>query len=154
MNYLLKIQKKLINKPFGRWAFSRLVAGKAPYFKTIKPHIIELRPNYMKAGMKKRKSVQNHLKTIHAIASCNLCEFVAGICMEASIPSHRRWIPTGMDVKYLNKATTDVVADCDLSEVDWDNCTSVPCSVSVKDQNGLEVVKALITMKVSDKKKK
>lgn len=154
MNYLLKLQDKVINKPFGRWLFSKMVARKAPYFTTIKPRIEELKHNYIKVSMKKRPAVHNHIKTVHAIACCNLCEFAAGICMEASIPKHRRWIPIGMDVAYLAKAGTDLTADCDLSAVDWDQTTEVPCVVEVKDTGGVVVVKATIRMKVSDRKKK
>ncbi len=153
MNRVLQLQTKLKAKPFGMAIFSRILARMAPYFKTIKPRVIELRPNYMKASMQKRRAVHNHLKTVHAIASCNLCEFTAGICMEASIPKHRRWIPVGMEVAYLKKANTDLTAVCDLSDVNWDTCDHVKCDVSVKDTEGIEVVKAVITMKVSDKKK-
>lgn len=154
MNRVLKLQSQLKDKPFGKVLFSKLLARMAPYFKTIKPQVIELRPNYMKAGMKKRKAVYNHLKTVHAIASCNLCEFTAGICMEASIPKHRRWIPIGMTVAYLHKAETDLTAEVNLEHVDWETTELVVCQVSVKDNQGLEVVKADINMKVSDKKKK
>ncbi len=140
--------------PFGKMIFSKIVSNKAPYFNTIDPKIITLKPNYIKVSMRKRPAVHNHLKTVHAIASCNLCEYAAGICMEASIPKHRRWIPIGMDIQYLKKATTDLVAECDLSGVDWNTCTEVPCTVSVLDKNEVEVVRAVIKMKVSDKKKK
>jgi len=108
----------------------------------------------MKAGMPIRRAVHNHLKTVHAIASCNLCEFTAGICMEASIPKHRRWIPVGMEVSYLKKAKTDLTAICDLTEVDWENCDHVICDVSVLDTDNVVVVHAKINMKVSDKPKK
>lgn len=154
MNYLLKLQEKVHRFPLGKTIFSRLVASKAPYFKTIKPQIEELKHNHLRASMKKRRSVENHLGTVHAIASCNLCEFAAGICMEASIPKHRRWIPIGMNVQYLKKAETDVEAVCNLSHVNWETTTEVACEVSVLDKHKQEVVKAIITMKVSDKKKK
>lgn len=154
MNYVLKMHSKFSGKPFGKVLFSKIVARKAPYFTTINPIIEDIKHNYIKVSMKKKRSVQNHLKTVHAIASCNLCEFAAGMCMEASIPKHRRWIPIGMDVAYLHKATTNLTADCDLNFVDWENTTEVPCEVEVKDTNGLVVVKATIRMKVSDKKKK
>jgi len=154
MNYLLKLHKQVTKWPFGQQIFSTIAARKAPYFLTIKPQIISLTHNHIKVGMRNRPSVQNHLKTVHAIASCNLCEFAAGICMEASIPKHRRWIPTGMQVNYVHKATTDLTAECDLNFVDWETCSEVPCFVSVKDKTGKEVVTATITMKVSDKKKK
>lgn len=154
MNRILKLQEKLSKYPFGNKIFSYFLARSAPYFLTIKPKVIELKANYMKASMPKRRAVHNHIKTVHAIAVCNLCEFVAGICMESSIPSHRRWIPAGMNISYLKKTTTDLIAEVDLSATDWDNCDEVPCQVSVRDLNGLEVVTATIFMKVSDKPKK
>ena len=154
MNRVLALQEKFRNKPFGVTLFSGLLARMAPYFTTIKPQVVELRHGYMKSAMKKRRAVHNHLKTVHAIASCNLCEFTAGICMEASIPKHRRWIPVGMEVAYLHKATTDLTAECDLSDVDWETVDMVACQVSVCDTSGQEVVHATINMKVSDKKKK
>ncbi len=151
MNRVLKLQEKLSKFPMGKTIFSRVVANMAPYFNTIRPRIEELRPNFIKVSMKKRRAVHNHLKTVHAIASCNLCEFAAGICMEASIPKHRRWIPVGMQVSYIKKAKTNLSATCDLSAVDWDTCEEVICDVSVRDTDNVEVVRALITMKVSDR---
>ena len=153
MNRILRLQEKLANKPFGNRIFSYLLARYAPYFLTIRPQVEELRPNYMRARMRKRRAVHNHLKTVHAIACCNLCEFVAGICMEASIPRHRRWIPAGMEVAYLKKTRSDLTASVDLSDVDWDNCDHVICDVSVLDKEGDVCVRAFINMKVSDKKK-
>ena len=153
-NRILAIQEKLIKVPFGNRIFSGILARFAPYFTTIKPRVIELRPNYMKASMRKRRAVHNHLKTVHAIAMCNLCEFTGGILMEASIPKHRRWIPVGMTVNYVKKASTDLTAICDLSAVEWDTCDKVICLVSVLDKDDVEVMNAAITMLVSDKPKK
>jgi acyl-coenzyme A thioesterase PaaI-like protein len=154
MNRILDLQEKLKKVPFGNSIFSGILARFAPYFTTIKPKVVELRPNYMKASMKKRKAVHNHLKTVHAIAMCNLCEFTGGILMEASIPKHRRWIPVGMTVNYVAKAKTDLTATCDLSHVDWETCDEVICNVSVRDTSDVEVMNAAITMKVSDKPNK
>ncbi|MEO0898850.1 MAG: hotdog fold domain-containing protein [Bacteroidota bacterium] len=151
MNRVLKLHAQMEGKPFGKQLFSRAVARMAPYFKTIRPTVEELRHNYIKVSMKKRKSVTNHLQSVHAIAMCNLCEFAGGIAMEASIPKHRRWIPRGMEVKYLKIAKTDLTATCDLEGTDWENCEAVPCYVSVKDTNGVEVMSAIIDMKVSEK---
>jgi acyl-coenzyme A thioesterase PaaI-like protein len=154
MNRILKLQDQLKSVPFGNSIFSGILARFAPYFTTIKPKVVELRPNYMKASMKKRRAVHNHLKTVHAIAMCNLCEFTGGILMEASIPRHRRWIPVGMTVNYVKKAKTDLTATCDLTHVDWETCDEVICNVSVRDTNDVEVMNAAITMRVSDKPKK
>ena len=150
MNRILALQNKFKKFPFGNLLFSKALAGYAPYFKTIKPRVIELRSGYLKVSMKKRRAVQNHIKTVHAIACCNLCEFAAGICMEATIPKHRRWIPKSMNVDYLAKASSDLTAVCDLSAVDWEQ-SDVICEVPVYDTNGVVVVRAYITMYISAK---
>lgn len=154
MNRIIALQEKTKKLPFGNLIFSSLVARAAPYFTSIKPKVEELTPNYMKVSMKKRRAVHNHLKTVHAIAMCNLCEFAAGICMEASIPKHRRWIPVGMEANYLKKAQTDLTGVCDLGTPLWDEVDAVICPVSVYDLNGVEVMNAKIKMLVSDKPKK
>jgi len=151
MNRILALNKKFSKYPFGKKLFSKFVARIAPYFITIKPVIEEIRPNYIEVSMPKRKAVHNHLKTVHAIAMCNLCEFAAGICVEASIPKHRRWIPIGMTVKYLKKAKTNLIGVCELDQPDWDNIKELDCFVSVKDENQVEVMTANIQMKISEK---
>lgn len=152
MNRVIKLYNKAQKYPLGKWFFSYMVARQAPYFTTIKPQVEELRPNYIKVKMRKRSAVHNHLKTVHAIAMCNLCEYAMGICAESSIPSHRRWIPMGMEVAYLKKATTDLTATCDLTDADWE-LSDVPCFVSVKDAKGVEVMTATITLRVTNKPK-
>ena len=154
MNRLLALQKKVQNLPFGQSIFSYLVARNAPYFLSIKPKIVDLKPHFCEVKMKKRRKVENHIKTVHAIAMCNLCEMAGGLCIEATIPKEYRWIPAGMEVAYLKKATTDLVGTCTLPEIDWANRKEVICFVSVKDDKNVEVMTANIRMKVSPKKKK
>jgi len=62
MNRVLSLQAKCSKYPFGNKIFSRLVAGMAPYFTTIKPSIEVLRPHHIEVSMKKRRSVHNHFK--------------------------------------------------------------------------------------------
>lgn len=154
MNRILRMQESFSKIPFGKNLFSHFVARQAPYFLSISPRIQELKHNYMKTSIRKTKKLENHLGTVHAIAMCNLCEFTAGICMEASIPKHRRWIPVGMQVAYLKKAKTNLTASCDISRTEWDTCNVVDCFVSVRDNQDIEVMTANIQMKVSDKKKR
>ncbi|MEM7299031.1 MAG: DUF4442 domain-containing protein, partial [Bacteroidota bacterium] len=71
---------------------------------------------------------------------------------ESSIPKHRRWIPKGMSVNYLKKATTDLKAVCDLANADWSS-SEVDCLISVFDLQNVEVMNATIKLKVTDKPK-
>ena len=101
---VLATWNKMSVRPFGKWLFSRAVSFKAPYFASIKPRFEEMKPGYAKVSMKKRRSVENHIGTVHAIACCHLAEVAAGTLLEASLPKTMRWLPRSMNVQYLKKA--------------------------------------------------
>jgi acyl-coenzyme A thioesterase PaaI-like protein len=79
----------------------------------------------------------------------NLCELAAGLVMEASLTPVFRWIPRGMEIAYLAKAESDVVATATVVPDSWQSSRDVPVEVAVKDADGREVVRATITMYVS-----
>ena len=82
----------------GRWLFSRLVCWKAPYFRQHRAAHRIAGARRGVASIAHRRKVTNHIGTVHAIALCNLAEFVGGLTCEVSIPRDMRWIPKGMDV--------------------------------------------------------
>ena len=143
--------RKVSGTRFGRWLFSRLVCFKAPYFSSIHPVFDVLEPGRAVAHMKKRRAVTNHIGTVHAIAMANLCEFVAGTMTEVSIPRSMRWIPRGMEIKYLGKAETGIRAEATLAPVREGEKQDAVVSVEVFDEPGNRVVHADITMYVTPK---
>jgi uncharacterized protein (TIGR00369 family) len=140
-------------KPFGKALFSRVVCFKAPYFASIAPRFEELRPNFVRVSMRKRRAVTNHIGTVHAIAMCNLAELAAGTMTEVSIPASMRWLPKGMTVEYLKKSSGGVRATATLPEVAEGPARDVPATVEIKDDAGEIVCRATITMWVSPRKK-
>ena len=149
----LKIWQRLANAPGGKWAFSKLVCLKAPYFSSIQPVFEELKPGYCKIRISKRRAVLNHLGTVHAIAMCNMAELAGGSMTEVTVPPTHRWIPKGMTVGYLKKATTDLVAIAKPVEKNIDpQGGEYPVRVEVLDTRGEPVFRALIAMWVSPKK--
>ena len=151
---LLKLWKTFGGSGFGRWLVSKMVCFKAPYFSTIKPVFTTLEPGRVEIQFKKRRSVLNHINTVHAIAMCNAAELAGGTCLDVSLNSDFRWIPVGMEVKYLKMAKTDLRAICKVEHFDWDAPQDVVMPVGVFDTNGVEVFHADITMRVSEKRKK
>ena len=139
-------------KPLGKALFSRFVCFKAPYFASISPRFEELRPNFARVSMGKRRGVTNHIGTVHAIAMCNLAEIAAGTMTEITIPRTMRWLPKGMQVEYLRKAETSVEATATVGEVPDGAARDVPVQVEVKDRSGQIVCRATITMWVSPRK--
>jgi acyl-coenzyme A thioesterase PaaI-like protein len=149
----LEIWTRFAAKPAGKWMFSRLLCLKAPYFGSIRPRIVELRPGYCELRMRKRRAVLNHIGTVHAIAMCNMAELAAGTMTDVSIPATQRWIPKGMAVTYLKKATTDLVA---VAQPDSPSALCAPgeykVNVVIRDAHADPVLQATITMWVTPKK--
>lgn len=149
---LLKMYRKAAGKPGGTTLFSKAVAFKAPFFRSISPTISELEPGRCVVTIKKRWGVTNHIGTVHAIAMCNMAELAGGLMTDVSIPSSMRWIPKGMTVQYLKKAETNLTATATPTvEPVEGKSMDYPVEVSVTDTNGQEVFHAKITMYLSPK---
>lgn len=154
MNKLLDVYRKFNGVPFGNVFFSKAICFKAPYFKSIKPVFSELKEGFGKVTIKNRKRVQNHIGSVNAGALCTLAELVGGSTVEASLPSHLRWIPKGMSVEYLGMGKTDLTATCDLLSVDWQDSMELPVAVDVRDTSGEMVFRAVINFYISLKPKR
>lgn len=149
---LLKGFSVLNGLPGGKWLFTKGVCLNAPYFSTIKPKVVDLRKDHCSIEMTKRNSVHNHIKTVHAIAMCNLAEMTMGLIAEVSVPSHLRWLPKAMEVQYLAKAETNLHSTCELAPNCWDSAPNVPVTVNIYDTNNVEVMRAVIQLWVTEKK--
>jgi hypothetical protein len=88
---LMKIYGQFKSLPFGKSLFSLFFSIQAPYFLSIRASVLNLEPGSAQVSMKQRWWVQNHIKTVHAIAVCNLVEMTMGLVAEATIPKHLRW---------------------------------------------------------------
>lgn len=148
----LRLWQRLSAAPGGKWAFSKLLCAKAPYFGSISPRFEELRPECCTISVLKHRAVLNHLGTVHAIAMCNMAELAGGMMTEVTIPSTHRWIPKGMTVEYLKKAGSDLRATArPAAAANWSQPGEYKVVVDVVDQNDQPVFKGLVTMWVSPK---
>jgi acyl-coenzyme A thioesterase PaaI-like protein len=135
-------------KQMGPEMFSKGIAQVAPYFSTIDPEVIELKPGYCEVILKNQKKVHNHIGTVHAIAMCNAAELAGGMTTDVSIPTGARWIPQGMTVEYIAKAKTDLKVICDAADVDFSQAGKIVVSVGAFDTEGTKCFNADITMNV------
>jgi len=135
-------------KNVGAEQFSKLVTQVAPYFSTIDPEFVELRPGYAEVLLRNQKKVHNHIGTIHAIAMCNAAELVGGTMTDVSIPKGARWIPQAMSVKYLAKAKTDLRVVAEGEGIDFSQPGEIIVPVAAYDSEGTKCFTADITMNV------
>ncbi len=152
---LLTLYRRMQRWPAGQWLFSRAICFKAPYFASIAPRITVLEPGRCEGHIAHRRRVTNHIGTVHAIALCNLAELTAGLMVDASLPKGMRWIPKGMEVKYLAKATgtQHAVATPAQAIVSAEAGCALPVNVQVRDTAGTMVFEARIDMWVSPVKR-
>ena len=144
----LAMYQRFTKLPMGNRIFSKAVCMTAPYFSSIKPQINQLKPGLCQVHMKKRRAVQNHLKTVHAIAMCNMAELSAGLMMDVSVPKEARWIPAGMEVQYLKKAKSHLTAVADGEAIDWKTQGDVIVPVRVTDTDNQLVFSAQVRMNI------
>jgi Domain of unknown function (DUF4442) len=135
----------------GRGAFSLAFGLKAPYFLTVAPTLVELRPNHAAVRIRKWWAVQNHIGTVHVIAVANGLEMAMGALAEATIPAHLRWIPKGMELEYLALADSAILATADTDPTDWEQPGEVDVRVQATRADGTVVVRGVIRLHVSEK---
>ncbi len=146
-----EMYKKVKNLPFGNRIFILFLCIKVPYFKSIKPKILVMEEGRVEATISQHHAIQNHIKTIHAIATCNLCELAMGMLVEATIPDNLRWLPTGMDVKYLKKTTGTIKAIATAKKEDF-KPGNLDIKVEIFNSTNELVDVAVITINIKEKK--
>ncbi|MEM6641089.1 MAG: hotdog fold domain-containing protein [Pseudomonadota bacterium] len=148
----LALYEKMVGLPFGRWLFSKVVCFKAPYFSSIKPRIDILEPGRATVTIRKRRAVQNHIGTVHAIAMCNMAELAGGMMTDVTIPTSHRWIPKGLQAEYLQKATTGLTARASVeTPEDWPDACELTARVDIYDDDDVVVSRFSIPMWVTAK---
>ena len=155
-NVVLKLWHKLESRPFGKRLFAWIICRKAPYFASIAPRMVSLAPGRGEATLAHRRAVTNHIGTVHAIALCNLAEFVGGLTCDVSIPATMRWIPKGMTVEYRKKAVglQRAVATPAFTPHDAADGYDLPMDVVVTNPAGDTTFTARIAMWVSPSARK
>ena len=149
---VLSLYRQVTRLPQGDLIFSRLFTLKAPYFGTVRPRFVQLRPNYAELTIRKRRGVQNHIGTVHVIAICNGLEAAMGALAEASVPSTKRWIPKGMEVSYTAKAVSDITCIAETDPEQWTGSDpDVPVRVRGVRSDGTVVVEGVIRLWVTDR---
>jgi acyl-coenzyme A thioesterase PaaI-like protein len=153
MSMLATLWEKTNGLPMGNRIFSTLYAQKAPYFATIHATVTELRPNYAELQLPKRRSVKNHIGTVHAIALCNGAEMAMGALAEMTCPADKRWIPAGMDIRYTAKADSDITVIAETDPEQWQVDGELPVRVKALTTAGVVCFEGVIKLYVSSKKK-
>jgi acyl-coenzyme A thioesterase PaaI-like protein len=133
---------------FGRWLFTRGQCRRAPYFGSISPYFLELRPALCVVMMARQRGTGGARNTVHPLAIATLCELAASTVTDVTLPATMKWYSRGMTIEYLRHAESDVTATARLDKAEWGDAQNIAVPVSAVDRNGAEVVRAVITVRV------
>jgi acyl-coenzyme A thioesterase PaaI-like protein len=151
-NATLAEWQKRSQSRLGRWLFAQKLCRREPYFRSVKPHFLELRAALCMVVMPKARSTGGAGNAVHSLAIATLCELTASTVTEVTLPPNMSWHSRGMTIEYLRPAESDVTATARLDKTDWGEAQNVAVPVSAVDRNGREVVRAVITIRVEPKK--
>jgi acyl-coenzyme A thioesterase PaaI-like protein len=147
------IYKTVSALPQGKRLFSIMFGQKAPYFASIHLQVQDMAPHHAEVKIPKRRSVQNHIGTVHVIAVANGLEAAMGLLAEATTPPDMRWLPKGMELSYTGMANSDITCTASTTEADWAGAPDVPVTVVAKRADGDTVVEGTIRLWVTPRKK-
>ena len=160
MTSTYRMYQQFAARPLGKRAFSLAYMLKAPYFASVRPQVLEMAPHRAVVQIRKRRAVQNHIGTFHAIAACNLAEFVMGMLCEASVPASHRWVPKGMTTNYLKISKGGLTATATADLPDFTQITpesggrNLDVRIELVDAEGTLVQDAVITCWITAKRPK
>jgi acyl-coenzyme A thioesterase PaaI-like protein len=149
MTSTLTLYRRLSRLPGGRRLFTTAFRRRAPYFASAHVEVRAMAPHYGEVTVPLRRSTQNHIGTVHAIAVCNGLEAAMGLLAEATVPPGMRWLPRGMDVEYVAKADTEVTCIAESTTADWDGAPDVPVTVTGTTADGTVAVRGTIRLWVT-----
>lgn len=143
---------KLKKIPGGNIIFSSLVSKYIPYTGSIAPVILSIENGQARVLLKDRRSVRNHLDSIHAIALANVGEFSTGLCLISQLPESAMAILTKIEVDYLKKARGDLISEAiyqynDLKQNDAEH----KITANILNSNNEIVTKVCATWRVRKK---
>lgn len=141
--------QRLSSVPGGKRVFDRLIGAAIPYTGALGAHAEALGPGYACVRLDERRAVRNHLKSIHAIALCNLAELTGNLALAYSLPEDSRFIVTKLSIEYKKKARGSIVAECHCEPPRSAERQEYELPISLTDQSGAVVATALLTTLVS-----
>lgn len=140
---LKKVWDKSHDIPKGKEMVAKIIGVLAPYTGTLNLKIRTLTDKQCIVVLKDRRTLRNHLSSIHAAALMNFSESASGLLLNYSIPESHRSILVKFEIEYLKKARGTLTAECSLPKaITFDGEEKIVLQSLVKNEQGDVVSKS------------
>ncbi|SEL80863.1 protein of unknown function [Colwellia chukchiensis] len=95
--------------------FTKLFCSQVKYAGTSKLTVLDIQARQVRLQMKNRKSVQNHIGGVHAIAAALLAESATGIVFAMNLPDRCLPLLKTMTIQYQRRMQGDLTAVATMS---------------------------------------
>ncbi|MEM9303780.1 MAG: DUF4442 domain-containing protein [Pseudomonadota bacterium] len=143
--------RRVYRWPAGPWLVARAIAFTAPYSASIRPRIIELSDGVARVALADRRSVRNHLASIHACALATLTETTVGLSVLFTLPPEVRGIATELEMSYRRKARGTITASCRWKLPQLSPSADLDIPVALDDADGQRVADGRVRFRFSAK---
>jgi acyl-coenzyme A thioesterase PaaI-like protein len=135
--------------PWGRWRFARSARERIPMLATLRAQFQELRVGLCRAMMNAHPRVRMIDGCIDPIAIGALAQLAASMLIEVSVPAGLHWSARGLTIEHLRAVASETIALARLDKFDWAEQGLVGVPVTVSDEDGKEVARAVVSFAVA-----
>ncbi|HEX9621894.1 MAG TPA: DUF4442 domain-containing protein [Polyangiaceae bacterium] len=130
--------------PGGARLFDALIAFTIPYTGSIRPRVLSVEVGRARVELRDRRSVRNHLNSIHAVALANLAEYAGNLALAYSLPDGARFIVKRLSIDYEKKARGVIVAEGRCPPIDTTARQELEVVCDLVDSGGKRVARAVL----------
>ena len=145
--------------PFGKVFFrSKFLGNVVPFTGTSSLNFEKIEPEEVIISLKNNRSVQNHIKQVHACAMALVIETATGFVVGMNVPDDKILLIKELNLKYIKRSSGKVKATATLTQDQIEEIRKEPrgdisVPVTLTDEESKEPVKAEAIWAWREKKK-
>jgi hypothetical protein len=145
----LRRYQRLQASAWGNWRLGWIASARTPHAASLQAHFSELRHGLCRAAIRAHRRVRTPDGAIDPIAIGALAQLTAHIVIEISVPEGLAFHARGLTIEHLRRAEGAASALARLDKADWSETRMVGVPVTVSDQAGIEVSRAVVSFAVA-----
>ena len=156
MSKMIQMTDKI---PFGKVFFrSKFLGNVVPFTGTSSLNFEKIEPEEVIISLKNNRSVQNHIKQVHACAMALVIETATGFVVGMNVPDDKILLIKELNLKYIKRSSGKVKATATLTQDQIEEIRKEPrgdisVPVTLTDEESKEPVKAEAIWAWREKKK-